>query len=310
MADRDAFGNKIDDDSLAGMGWSIGGDATAPSMPQDSPTPTPAPTPPPAPRPATPAPAMSAGTAPPPAPAMPSIFTPPPAAQRALGSAGIPMPTAARTPGGMRGVRVFTRLVSMVVALAIVGGIVLAIVGTVDSVKDKVTSVTDSFTTPSFSTPGSSTPTESTPTKPAKPPTGLQRGSMMRADAFAKALVKLRAQGGRAQTLRVDAERVSGNVLSKTGRMSVVSLSWDGTSQVVRTGAHIPSASAVSLGAVTAKAPTRVVARAAAALGRPARKVNYLVLTSFAGKAQWYVYFKDGKYLSASLDGRRVTRIN
>lgn len=279
MAERDAFGNEIGEDSLAGMGWSLSGDASP------SPAPAPAPAPPPAPAP------VAVGAPPtPPRPAMP---------------ASTPLP---QIPGARRGGSVAGRLVGWIVALAVIGGIGAAIAGSVAGISDKVKSVTDSFTVPSFTSTSSATTPEA-PAKPSAPPTGLKPGSMLRADAFARALVKLRTQGSRAQTLRVDAERVSGNVLSSTGRMTVVSLSWDGTSNIVKTPARIPSASAVSLRGVSSKAPSRAVARAAAALGRPARAVNYVVLTSFAGQAQWFVYFKDGRYFKASLDGRRVERI-
>jgi hypothetical protein len=298
MAERDAFGNKKgDDDALADMGWSLSGGAV--SMPETSTVSAPSDVPS-APPPPAPAPAVTVS-----APSAPS-YSPGP----------IPGPSSLpNIPGPGRGFNVggaIARLVGIAITLAVFGAIAAAIIAGVNSVGDKVKSVTDSFTVPTFTSPtttGNSPTTPGKTAKPTSPPSGLAPGSMMRADRFGVALRRFRAVGSRAQTMRVDAQRVSGNILDKSGRMTVVSFSWDGQSQVVRTSANLSAASAVSLKGVTSKAPSRAVARAAAAHGRPARDVNYLVLTNFAGTSKWFVYFKDGSYFSASLDGRKVQRI-
>jgi len=292
MAERDAFGNIIgEDDPLKDMGWSVGGERTAASDPVPS-----APTAPPT------APAMSA------TPQSPRQFT-----QPAMPSAPPRLPNIPGGGGPNVG-RIVGRFVALAVFLAIGGAIAAAVIGGVDKVKD----VTDSFTVPSFSVPSVSVPTPSvptaespsTPSKPAKAPVGLQRGSMIRAEAFGKALVRLRQEGGRAQTLRLDAERVSANLLTKANALRIVSLTWDGNAQVVKTSSHLSGQQTVSLAGVSSQSAERAVKRAAAMLGRGASKVNYLVLTNFAGTSQWFIYFKDGKYLKASLDGRNVQRIN
>lgn len=301
MAERDAFGNKKgDDDALADMGWSLGG--SAPSVPGGTPTGVPS-TPVPVPPASAPPPSVSIGGTPPAAPPAP-VFRMPDASS-------LPQIPGVHRGGFGAGLG---RMVGLLITLAVIGGIVAAVIGGVNSVSDKVRSVTNSFSIPSFTTATGTTPTPtsespSTPSKPSAPPTGLAPGSMLRADRFGPALVKLRSKGSRAQTLRIDATRVSGNVLDASGRMTIVSVSWNGDGQVIQTPATLSGASAVSLKAVTSKAPSRAVARAAALLGRPARRVNYVVLTEFAGTAKWFVYFTDGKYVSASLDGRRVQRI-
>jgi hypothetical protein len=211
--------------------------------------------------------------------------------------------------------RLIGRFVGLIIFLAIFGGIGLAVysaVDTADNVRDSIRDSIPSFTTPA-SVPGASTPTPAgTPStsKPSQPPVGLQKGSLVRAAAFAPALVKIRKQGSRAQTLRLDPTRISANVLGNDDVLRIASITWDGNVQTIKTSTKLTSASTVSLSNVSSKAPSRALARAASLLGRPARSFNYMVLLSLGGKSEWVVYFKDGKYVRASLDGRNVQRVN
>jgi hypothetical protein len=306
MGERDAFGREKGEDDLEAMGWKVGTGSGASAAPNPIPAPAPAPTPV----------SMPGSTASmvssPSSPQSPPSFTRP-----TLPSAPPTLPNIPRiSSGGFNPFGAITRIVMLVVVVAIIGGIASAVISGVSTVNDVTHSITDSLNSPSVSIPGVSVSTPqspaspSSPSTPAKAPAGLQRGSLLRPDAFAKALTKVRAQGGRVTNMRVDAERINAQVLNKANQMRIVSVTWDGTVQVVKTGAHLNGSTAVALAAVNSHAPERAVARSAAALHRGATKVNYLVLLNFAGQAKWYVYYKDGKYFSASLDGRSVQRIN
>jgi hypothetical protein len=297
MGKRDAFGNEIGgDDSLGAMGWKVGEAAPAPTI-GDPPTAPVASAPP-----VTPAPSV------PPAPTMPTL----PTAPRLSPTMPSQLPS---IPGGsgFNPARLVGRFIGVIVFLAIFGGVGLAIYSAVDTAdKVKKTFSIPSFTTPQVNVPPTSNPAPQpqTPSKPAQPPAGLQKGSLVRADAFAPALVKIRQQGTRAQTLRVDPTRISANVLDANSALRIASVTWDGSVQTIKTSSTLAGASTVSLNAISSKAPSRALARAAGLLGRPARTFNYMVLLNFGGKPGWVVYFKDGKYVRASLDGRSVQRVN
>lgn len=219
-------------------------------------------------------------------------------------------------------VRLWTRVFGLLMTVGLLGAVAaFVVVPAVDTVKDAA----DRFHIPSFTVPGMTTvdgatidgttviqETETPPAAakpPAEPPSGLQPGSMLRSDVLAAYLPKLRAQGLHAQTMRIDAQRISVNIIGRDGLLKVVSVSYDGRLNVVRTQARLGDAPTTSLAGVLSRAPARAVARAAAALGRPATQVNYIVLLNLGGTSSWFVYFKDGKYLRASLYGRHVERI-
>ncbi|HEX6388184.1 MAG TPA: hypothetical protein VFZ89_02015 [Solirubrobacteraceae bacterium] len=291
MGKRDAFGNEIEENPLDAMGWKAGDPAPPPASvggvtaSSGSPIPTMPPAPP----------------APPAMPAAPRLSP--------------TMPTQLpNIPGGSSfdPGRWIGRGIGLIIFLAIFGGIGVAVYSAVDTA-DKVrrTFSIPSFTTPTVSIPSTSTPgTSQTPSKPAQPPAGLQKGSLVRAGEFGKALVAIRKIGGRATNMRIDPTRISANVIGADGLLRIASVTWDGNVQDIKTSSDQSSAQSVSLSTVSSKAPARALARSAGLLGRPARNFNYMVLLNFAGKPQWVVYFKDGKYVRASLDGRSVQRVN
>ncbi len=299
MGKRDAFGNEISDDPLTEMGWGVGEDATAPTPISADAAPS-VPTMPT--MPSTP-PAMSAGA--PPAPTAPRL-TPTMPAQ---------LPTIPRR-SGFSLADMIGRFIVLGISLAVLGGIGIAVYAAVDTARD----VSNSFpkiTTPQVNLPGITTPTpgdstskSSAQSKPAEPPSGLQPRSLVRAEAFAPTLVKIREQGTRAQTMRLDPTRVNANVLNNDNLLRVVSVSWEGNLQTTKTSSRLTGVSTVSLNNVSSKSPSRALARAAKLLGRPATSFNYMVLMNLGGQAQWLVYFKDGKYVRASVDGRSVQKVN
>ncbi len=308
MGKRDAFGNEIegDDNPLDSMGWKIGQQAEPSGLP------------------ANPV-AAAPPVAPPVAPTMPTMPTMPasPSAQPRFDAPSLPTQLP-NIPGGGRSFNagaIIGRLISLVIVLAVLGGIGVGVFAAFDTAKD----VKNAFTVPKFTVPNATVPgitppatpeeptksqTPSKTSKPASPPSGLQPASLLRADEFGRALVKMRAQGGRVQTMRVDPTRISANLLNKANSLRIFSTTWDGNVQTVKTSSVLSGTATVSLTAINSKSPSRAVARAASLLGRTARQVNYLVLLNFAGNPQWMVYFKDGKYVRASLDGRQVQRVN
>jgi hypothetical protein len=305
MGKRDAFGNEIDGDEnpLDSMGWKVGQQAEPSGLPT---TPVAASPP--------------VAQAPPVAPTMPTM----PASPSAQPRFDVPsLPTQLpNIPGGGRSFNagaIIGRLVSLVIVLAVLGGIGVGVFAAFDTAKDVKNAFTiPKFTVPSSTVPGitppAATPEEptkaQTPSKPAKAPSGLQPASLLRAEEFGRALVKMRAQGGRVQTMRVDPTRISANLLNNANSLRIFSTTWEGDVSTVKTSSVLSGTATVSLSAINSRSPSRAVARAAALLGRTARQVNYLVLLNFAGDPQWMVYFKDGKYVRASLDGRRVQRVN
>ncbi len=293
MAERDAFGREIDDDSLKNLGWGTSDTPSAPPVP-----------------------------APPPTPMAPPVNTPITSSRDFGGGGTNTLPTSLpNIPGGRRrsGGSGLGKIVGLLIVFGILGAVAAAVIPAVNSVKDTVNSVTNSFSVPSVSVPGIAVENGTTSItetdapgeqKPATPPKGLQPRSMLRADALARTLPALRKIGANAQTVRIDAERINATIVTATNKQRIAQIDWAGTSNVVKVPVAPPAAlGRFSLSSLSSKAPSRAVARACALLKRPATQVNYLVVSKILGKLSIYVYFKDGTYVRASGDGRQVQRV-
>ena len=148
--------------------------------------------------------------------------------------------------------------------------------------------------------------------QPQRPPRGLSTGSLLRPTAFGRAITRLRTSGyGRLGNLRVAPERIDATLVTKGGRLRQVQIVPGGTVRVIgTTGAGFAGARTTTMHDIVASAPSRLTRSAAERLGVPASRVNYLVLSDFAGTRQWNVYFKGGQIFSADARGRITRRIS
>ena len=278
MPDTDAFGRTPGEDPLAGIG----------GAPTGAPVPAPAPT----------------GLTPPPPPT-PAATTPTPPA--ATPQAWVP-PSRSGGIGGGAGRPIRILIIVAIVAIALGGGIT-ALVSSVSKSVSKVGSLPDFPTT---SVPTTTSPTPSPPSGPAVAPTGLARGSMLRPAAFAKAIARVRAKhSGKLRVVRVEAGRVDVVTVTADGRIGNFDTKWDGTFfDSPLTGPGFGTQALLPFSAVHVDAPQRLVRQAARRSHTSASKIDYAVLTDFAGTPQWTVIVKDGAQYVADVNGNIKRRIN
>ena len=143
------------------------------------------------------------------------------------------------------------------------------------------------------------------------PPAGLQSGSLVRPGELRRALARLRAEDlGRAYTLRLEPERIDAQLVTPRGVMTSVQLRHDGGFDEFarsRGGGHLDT---IPWNRLDPDAPARLARRAAARLGRPVTRLNYLVASLFDGRVIWGAYFKGGQIFQGDERGRLFRRIS
>lgn len=286
MADLDPFGRKKGEDPLASLGWNSEGAADAEPAPEFR--------------------ADERATEP----------------ERPQRSTREHRPTRQRQRGpreGSQAVRAVRGLVLLGIVVAVAGAAIASFVSSgVDEVERFVDDLTTPQVTPASPDPevsaGRDQPTLSPPpaARPAGPPVGLGRGSLLRPYAFGAALRKLRNGGyGRLTNLRVAPERIDATLLTKAGALRHLQIVPGGAVRQFGTGSTgFSGVPTMSLQGISAAAPQRLTRAAAERARVQPSRVNYLVYTQFAGTTQWNVYFKGGQIFSADASGRITRRVS
>jgi hypothetical protein len=213
------------------------------------------------------------------------------------------VPPAGRRSPTSRGA---ARVIRAVFVLAILVAVLGAVVGTlVDSGVKRV----DRFAR-ELAPPQPPAPVQSA--RPALPARGLSSASLLRPAAFARALARLRHGGyGRLTNLRVAPDRIDATMLTGTGGLRQVQIVPGGAVRVLGTSpSGFAGARTMTLKGIDARAPSRLTRSAAGRLEQATSRVDYLVLSEFAGARQWYVYFAGGHSFSADPHGRITRRIS
>lgn len=166
------------------------------------------------------------------------------------------------------------------------------------------TEVTEAPRDPEPETEPAATP----PPAPTGPPSGLQRGSLLRRANLAVALRRLRADAkGRPRNVRVAAERVDVQVVLRDGRLRSAQATWDGEVRVLSTTpTPIGGLTGFAWSQIDPGAPQRIVRSATGRARRPASAFDYAVFLDIGG-GQWSAFVKGGKAFVAT-PGGRITR--
>ena len=276
MPEYDAFGREIGEDTLAG--WRTGSGALPP---QPAPAPQQA-----APQRAAPAAVTSgdplggaaAGAAPP--------VVPPTRRERKQPSfGGLGAPRKRR-----RGIRLVVLLIVAWVTFNVISGIA-----------GKVDEAARTITIPNLSPP-----------EAAKPPVGLEQGSLLRPAQFRKAIAQIRRRGGgKLENLRVAPERIDATLITDRGTLVNVQVSaTEGYRRFSESGPGFTASDTVPFGKLDARIPRKVTRAAAERLGGPVDQINYLVPSLSDGKVVWGAYFKNGAIFLADARGRITRRIS
>jgi pyruvate/2-oxoglutarate dehydrogenase complex dihydrolipoamide acyltransferase (E2) component len=263
VAEYDAFGRKIGEDPLEGLGWKAGGAAAPPAEAAGHA-----------------APARAAEAA---APAAPEAAAP--AAEPAAPPAARPV-FVRRRPRGRRPARGLARVLLVAGAA---GALALYAGDASQEIRDSMPAAPEA-------------------TLRARPPAGLQDGSLIRRASFGTAVARLRSAGlGRLTLLRVAPARIDARLLTRGGRLRNVQLRHDGELRDFGASAGgFGFVDTIPFSRVDLAAPERLARAASRRLGVLPARVDYLVLTT----AGWSVVFEGGRQFAADRAGRHLRRIS
>ena len=303
MPKYDAFGREIGEDSLEGLGWTAGG--TVPPAPQPVPRPEPV------------SPAVSVPPIAQPQPAATStpqtqsaFDAPPPPPPQSSTVFGTPQFKRVRRRRGPAGIRIMSRLITLVVFVAIAATVVPNITRDIKDATDIKIDLGGDPTPIPF--PGIGKDGKEKQSKPAKPPVGLGPRSMIRPAAFRRTMADLRRRElGQVRSLRLAPERIDTQLLTSRGRLRSVQHTYAGDfQQFSLSGGGLAHLGTVPFAKLDPAAPQRLVKAAAERIHKSTSKINYLVASEFDGTVQWVAYFKGGQYFLADQRGEIVRRIS
>jgi hypothetical protein len=189
-----------------------------------------------------------------------------------------------------RGTRIGILLVLGWVTFNLIGGLV-----------DKVEDAARSIDIPNLSSP-----------EPAKAPTGLAAGSLLRPAAFERAMAEIRRHDiGRIQSLRVAPEDILPTLLTPKGTLVVVQVTHGGEfKRFSESGAGFGGLETIPYDRIDPLVPQRLTRLAAERLGKPVSKIDYVLPNISQGEVSWGAYFKDGEIFMADGHGRHLRRIS
>jgi hypothetical protein len=299
--DLDPFGRKKDENPLASLGWQD--EPTTTGEPERAPEREPEPDP-----------IVSFGTVDesqfqPATP--PSLAEPDSSAAHWRSPQGHdhaqPTPPARGKPVG----RLVRAVITLGIIVAVLGGLISVVV---DEGVERADRFIDELAPPDVQAPSIPGVPDDAPTEAGRPertPRGLSAGSLLRPFAFGRAINRLRTGGyGRLANLRAAPERIDATLVTKGGRLRQVQIVPGGAVRVIgTTPSGFAGTPTMALKGIVAAAPSRLTRSAAGRLRQPASRVNYLVLSEFAGARQWNVYFKGGQIFSADARGRITRRV-
>jgi hypothetical protein len=195
-------------------------------------------------------------------------------------------------------------IVSAVVVLLIVAGITTAVIVGIGGKDDDSGSGLSVGTNVGLTTTAEAPRTQTETTAPPPAPR-----SLIRPAAFSDALAKLRGRG-RLRLLRVAADRIDAQLVTRSGGLRNVQVTADGAVHDFGTGGGAGGLTTVPYTQVDTRAPARMVAAAARRSGRKASRVDYLVLLALSGGPSWNLYFKpDGLHFAGDRHGNNLRRL-
>lgn len=154
-------------------------------------------------------------------------------------------------------------------------------------------------------------PAASAPEVPAEPPAGLERRSLIRQPAFSRALALLRSRDlGQITNLRLAADRIDVQLLTKGGRLRNVQITpGNAFRQLSLSGPGFGHVGTMAYSDVDTAAAQRLTRAAARRRGVSPTRVDYLVVGDFGGEIIWSLFFKDGAHFQADAAGKITRRL-
>jgi len=182
-----------------------------------------------------------------------------------------------------------------VLAVPVVGGFIVysQVDGTIDDVRKSF----DSFSSFDTRTSGEA----------GGVPEDLERGSMLRPEAFAQGLREIRrvADGGRPVFVRVEAQRIDLQVVRR-GKTQLIQRRWDGKAQPLGPASRSTGAPTMRWSRIDPEAPRRLFEGVRNGSTRPSKQLTYA--TMFAALGRWSAFRADGTSFTAAPSGFDLER--
>ena len=143
-------------------------------------------------------------------------------------------------------------------------------------------------------------------------PVGLGKHSLLARGNLAPALRRLQRSGlGRLQSLRIAAERIDVQLLTREGRLRSVQLRYTGElRRFSLSGAGFGHLTTLPFSDVDPAAPQRLARGAAERLKRPVSQVDYVVRINAGPGTAWTVVMLNGGQFIGDARGQITRRIN
>jgi hypothetical protein len=208
-----------------------------------------------------------------------------------------------------------TWMVGLLIAGAVLGGVIYSVVDDVDDAVDSTREAIESARPQDPGAPADAGRDDGGGRgEDAGPALGLERGSLLTRASLAPALARLRDGGhGRIRLLRAAPDRLNVQTVTRAGALRNVNVGPDGRPEMVNESPGVGRTMAtVAYADIDPAAPFRLTRSAAGRLRLPTTRVDYLVLLAMPGTpARWLVYFKDGRgAFEGDRRGRVVRRIS
>jgi hypothetical protein len=160
--------------------------------------------------------------------------------------------------------------------------------------------------TPAAPTSSTPQPEPAAPPAPPAPPAGLSRASLIRRENLSPALDRMRRGGlGRLVSLRVAAERVDAQLVTRDGRLRNIQITSAGELlKLSLSGRGFGFVQSMAFGDVDPSAPQRLVRAVAQRRGVSPRKVDYLVVSRFGTSITWNLFLRSGARFQGDASGR------
>lgn len=280
MAEKyDAFGRRVDEDTLAEAGWRVSDSARGETHTIQAPEPVTT-TPPP-------------GSLPP-----PDLSTVPTVFDEARAHRRLP-----RKRGG-------GKLVVVLLLLAF-GGIFFA--GFIGGIVEEIEDATDSSGGFSFQI-GSDESGGPATEAPQAPGTGAvpnvaQTGSLYEPTRMRAALAALKKEGGSPMMIRVAADRLNTQLVDG-GDLKIVEVGPDLKLRQVASAPAPQGVTTILLTSIDPRAPQRLLAGAERTHRLPAAKVSYMVAMEFNGSVMWNAFYEGGAHVQGDKAGKLTRRVS
>jgi hypothetical protein len=159
--------------------------------------------------------------------------------------------------------------------------------------------------------PAKPAPPPASAQRSSRPPTGLQPRSLLTRGNVSRAMRRLATSGlGRLRSLRIAAERIDVQLLTREGRLRSVQVTAGGGRRTISlSGTGFGALPTLRFADIDAGAPARMARGAAGRTRRPVSRVDYVAYANAGPQAVWTVVMRGGGQFIGDARGHITRRV-